>query len=90
MALRFKRIFAESTELRIQNESLANGFPPIPGICKMFFEVENIPPLVQRGEKLYFHFTFGFARSEWIIEIIGEIICKKQINHQKLNDYFTF
>ena len=38
-ALRFKRIFAKSAELRVQDKPLANGFPPIPGICKMFFEV---------------------------------------------------
>ena len=47
MALRFKWIFAKSAEMRVQNECLANGFPPIPGICKIFFEVIDFLP--QRG-----------------------------------------
>ncbi len=44
-ALRLKRIFAESAEMRVQNVPLANGFPPICDFCKTYKGVKDFSHL---------------------------------------------
>ena len=45
MELLFKWDFAKSAEIRVQNEALANGFPPFPGKCKTYQGMQNLPHL---------------------------------------------
>ncbi len=45
MALRFKWIFANSAEIIVQNEPLANCFPPICDFCKTYKGVKYFPHL---------------------------------------------